>query len=153
MLKETNWFVSCTADMIPPHWPIFHLICEKHRLGRTWIDLFRWICVAVCPDGITIHFLTWIEMKVEWPLPSHNWGPDSNEEKRCLTKKSISEWWGVLEAVSCFPCQIRPMILFKEVKAWCNVVVGPCQMDRHMALVLLFRCSVCRVTPCNAQVL
>lgn len=64
---------------IPLNWPICHLLCEKRRLGTTQIDLLRWI---FRPNGLTIHLLTWMEMKAKWPLPSHDRDPDSNEEKR-----------------------------------------------------------------------
>lgn len=32
--------------------------------GLVKMDMF-----AVWPNGITIHLLTWMEMKVKWPLP------------------------------------------------------------------------------------
>lgn len=89
---------------------------------------------------------------------NHNWDPDSNEERRCLTK---TEWfvvrgWQRVTPVCTWPCciyrQMRSIFLFKEGRAWCCMAVDPRQMDRHMAWALSFRCSACCVALNKARV-
>lgn len=72
--------------------PIFHLICEKHRIRLTWTDM-KMDMEGERPDGITIHFLTWMEMKAKWPLPTIT-GTQTAMKKGDVWQKQSGSWWG-----------------------------------------------------------
>ena len=85
-VPSVNQYLVCgrmcfvqTRNDLSPRTDFFNWFVRN--TNSVWRGLTGYMCVALWPNGITIHLLTRMEMKVKWPLSGYG-RPESNEEKR-----------------------------------------------------------------------